>query len=158
MPRLEVEATDLRRQSLVLSGIIIRAQGGTVLATGSPSAAGLVWPVNGPVTSRFGMRWGRMHEGIDIGAGAGTPIAAAGAGRVIVAGWQGGYGNLVVIDHGNGIATAYGHQSQIAVGVGAEVPAGTVIGYVGSTGHSTGPHLHFEVRVGGSARDPLQYL
>ena len=99
-----------------------------------------------------------MHEGIDIGAGSGTPIRAAAAGTVIHAGWLGGYGNLVVIDHGGGVATAYGHQSSIAAGSGAFVAQGQVIGYVGSTGNSTGPHLHFEVRVNGAPQDPLGYL
>ena len=122
------------------------------------SNSGFIWPVNAPITSPFGWRWGRMHEGIDLGAAYGSPIAAAGAGVVIYAGWEGGYGNLVVIDHGGGIATAYGHQSQIAVSVGQSVSQGETIGYVGSTGHSTGPHLHFEVRVNGQAVDPLGYL
>ncbi len=122
------------------------------------SATGLIWPVNAPITSPFGWRWGRMHEGLDLGAASGAPIAAAAAGTVIYAGWLGGYGNLVVIDHGGGLATAYGHQSSIAVSVGQEVAQGQVIGYVGSTGHSTGPHLHFEVRVDGAAVDPLGYL
>ena len=122
------------------------------------SAGGLIWPVSAPVTSNFGWRWGRMHEGIDLGAGMGTPIYAATAGTVIHAGWLGGYGNLVVLDHGGGVSTAYGHQSSIAVSVGQRVSQGQVIGYVGSTGHSTGPHLHFEVRVNGGAVDPLGYL
>ena len=122
------------------------------------SGAGLIWPVNAPITSPFGWRWGRLHEGIDLGAAYGSPIAAAAAGVVIYAGWEGGYGNLVVIDHGGGLATAYGHQSRIAVSVGQSVSQGETIGYVGSTGHSTGPHLHFEVRVNGQAVDPLGYL
>jgi murein DD-endopeptidase MepM/ murein hydrolase activator NlpD len=122
------------------------------------SGAGFIWPVNAPITSPFGWRWGRMHEGIDLGAAYGTPIAAAASGVVIYAGWEGGYGNLVVIDHGGGLATAYGHQSRIAVSVGQSVSQGEIIGYVGSTGHSTGPHLHFEVRVNGQAVDPLGYL
>jgi murein DD-endopeptidase MepM/ murein hydrolase activator NlpD len=88
----------------------------------------------------------------------GTPIAAAAAGKVIYCGWESGYGNLVVIDHGNNLATAYAHQSRIAVSCGQEVSRGEVIGYVGSTGHSTGPHLHFEVRINGSTVDPLGYL
>jgi murein DD-endopeptidase MepM/ murein hydrolase activator NlpD len=104
------------------------------------------------------MRWGRMHEGIDLGAAYGTPIHAAAAGTVIYAGWMEGYGNLVIIDHGGGLATAYGHQSSIAVANGQSVSQGQVIGYVGSTGHSTGPHLHFEVRVNGAPVDPLGYL
>ena len=122
------------------------------------SASGLMWPVSASVTSPFGWRWGRMHEGVDLGASYGAPIAAAAAGTVIYAGWLGGYGNLTVIDHGGGLATAYGHQSQIAVSVGQSVSQGEIIGYVGSTGHSTGPHLHFEVRVNGQAVDPLGYL
>jgi len=99
-----------------------------------------------------------MHEGIDIAAPTGTPIRAAAGGTVISAGWLGGYGNLTVIDHGGGVSTAYGHQSAFAVGGGQAVAQGQVIGYVGSTGHSTGPHLHFEVRINGSAVDPMGYL
>jgi murein DD-endopeptidase MepM/ murein hydrolase activator NlpD len=127
-------------------------------STATPSSAGLIWPVQGVITSPFGMRWGRMHEGIDIGAPTGTPIWAAAGGTVFYAGWEGGYGNLTVIDHGNGLATAYGHQSRIVVATGQTVTRGQVIGYVGSTGHSTGPHLHFEVRVNGTPVDPLGYL
>lgn len=126
--------------------------------TGEPSAAGLIWPVSGPITSPFGPRWGRMHEGIDIAAPSGTPIVAAAAGTVIYTGWLGGYGNLVVIDHGNGLATAYAHESGIVVGQGQSVAQGQVIGYVGSTGNATGSVLHFEVRVNGAAVDPLGYL
>jgi murein DD-endopeptidase MepM/ murein hydrolase activator NlpD len=130
-------------------------------SAGSPStvsASGLIWPVAGPVTSPFGMRWGRMHEGIDIGAATGTPIHAAASGTVVYAGWESGYGNFVLIDHGGGLATAYGHQSAIAVGTGQGVAQGQVIGYVGCTGHCFGPHLHFEVRINGSPVDPLGYL
>jgi murein DD-endopeptidase MepM/ murein hydrolase activator NlpD len=123
----------------------------------SPSSSGLIWPVSGPVVSGFGTRWGRMHTGIDIAVGYGTPIRAAASGSVVSAGWMGGYGNLVVIDHGGGLSTAYAHQSSIAVG-GGSVSQGQVIGYVGCTGHCFGPHLHFEVRVNGSPVDPLGYL
>ena len=126
-------------------------------STGAESASGFVWPVSGPVVSAFGMRWGRMHEGIDIGAPAGTPVAAAASGTVISAGWMGGYGNLVVIDHGGGVATAYAHLSAITVS-GGSVAQGQTIGYVGCTGHCFGDHLHFEVRVNGAAVDPLGYL
>jgi len=98
-----------------------------------------------------------MHEGIDIGAGYGTPIRASASGVVIYAGWMGGYGNLIVIDHGGGLSTAYAHQSSFATG-GGTVAQGQVVGYVGCTGHCLGPHLHFEVRVNGSAVDPLGYL
>jgi murein DD-endopeptidase MepM/ murein hydrolase activator NlpD len=124
----------------------------------TPSSAGLIWPVQGPITSPFGWRWGRMHEGIDIGVPYGTPIHAAGSGTIIYCGWEEGYGNLTVIDHGGNLATAYGHQSSIAVSCGQQVTQGQVIGYVGSTGHSTGPHLHFEVRVNGVPVDPMGYL
>jgi murein DD-endopeptidase MepM/ murein hydrolase activator NlpD len=123
----------------------------------SPSSSGLIWPVSGPVVSGFGMRWGRLHAGIDIAVGYGTPIHAAASGTVISAGWMGGYGNLVIVDHGGGLSTAYAHQSSIAVG-GGSVSQGQVIGYVGCTGHCFGPHLHFEVRVNGSPVDPLGYL
>jgi murein DD-endopeptidase MepM/ murein hydrolase activator NlpD len=128
-----------------------------VASDSTPSASGLIWPVSGPVVSGFGWRWGRMHEGIDIAAGSGTPIAAAAAGVVIYAGWMGGYGNLIIIDHGGGLATAYAHQSSFAVG-GGPVGQGQTIGYVGCTGHCFGDHLHFEVRVNGAAVDPLGYL
>jgi murein DD-endopeptidase MepM/ murein hydrolase activator NlpD len=134
------------------------SRGGDGFVDGRVSGAGLIWPVHGPVTSPFGPRWGGFHPGIDIGVGYGTPIHAAKAGVVIFAGWNGGYGNFVIIDHGGGFATAYAHQSQIAVSDGQQVAQGQVIGYVGSTGHSTGPHLHFETRVNGTPRNPMNYL
>ncbi|MGH3030210.1 MAG: murein hydrolase activator EnvC family protein [Gaiellaceae bacterium] len=121
------------------------------------SASGFIWPVSGVVTSGFGWRWGRMHEGIDISASGGTQIRAAAGGTIIFSGWMGGYGQLTVIDHGNGLATAYAHQSAVYVG-GGSVSQGTVIGAVGCTGSCTGNHLHFEVRVNGSAVDPMGYL
>jgi murein DD-endopeptidase MepM/ murein hydrolase activator NlpD len=126
--------------------------------TQTPSSAGLIWPVSGPITSPFGWRWGRMHQGIDIGVPYGTPIQAAAGGTVIYCGWEEGYGNFVVIDHGGNLATAYGHQSRIAVTCGQRVDQGQTIGYVGCTGHCTGPHLHFEVRVDGNPVDPMGYL
>jgi murein DD-endopeptidase MepM/ murein hydrolase activator NlpD len=95
---------------------------------------------------------------MDIGAGSGTPIGAAGNGTVISAGWRGGYGNAVIIDHGGGIATLYAHQSRLGVSVGQSVSQGQIIGYVGSTGYSTGPHLHWEVRVNGSPVNPRGYI
>jgi murein DD-endopeptidase MepM/ murein hydrolase activator NlpD len=127
-------------------------------ASSAPSASGFIWPVSGPVTSTFGMRWGRMHEGIDIGAAAGTPIHAAASGTVISAGWLGGYGNLIVIDHGGGLATAYAHMSGYAASSGQPVAQGQTIGFVGCTGHCFGSHLHFEVRINGVPVDPLGYL
>lgn len=150
------EANALRAASASVSSTIT-SQSSAPTST-PPSSSGLIWPVSGPITSPFGMRWGSLHPGIDIGVGMGTPIHAAASGRVIVAAYSGGYGNLIVIDHGNGLATAYAHQSSMAAGVGEQVAQGQVIGYVGSTGFSTGPHLHFEVRVNGSPVDPMGYL
>ena len=152
----EVEA--LAAQSAALAAAIRDAQTGGSTGSGAVSAAGFIWPVNGPVVSGFGMRWGRMHEGIDITAGTGTPIWAAAAGAVIHAGWLGGSGTLVVVDHGDGLATAYAHASAILVSVGQQVAQGETLSTVGSTGNSSGPHLHFEVRVNGNAVDPLLYL
>ncbi|GLV46834.1 peptidase M23 [Thermus sp. LT1-2-5] len=124
---------------------------------------GMRWPLAGGfrITTYFGQRgvFQRYHTGIDLAAPYGTPILAAKSGQVEVAGWSSvGYGFHVVLDHGGGVETLYAHMSRIAVRPGAWVEAGEVIGYVGSTGWSTGPHLHFEVRVGGVARNPLSYL
>jgi len=153
------EVDGLLAQSAALAEQIRGAQQGAgTTGNGQPSAAGLIWPCDGVVVSGFGMRWGRMHEGIDIGCAYGTPNRAAASGTVIYAGWLGGYGNLVVVDHGNGLSTAYAHASSILVSVGQSVSQGQTVSLVGSTGHSTGPHLHFEVRVNGVAVDPLPYL
>jgi len=122
------------------------------------SAAGLIWPTTGPVTSGYGMRWGAMHQGLDIAPPYGTGVYAANAGLVIFAGGQGGYGNLVLVDHGGGFVTAYAHLSGFAASSGQAVSRGELIGYVGSTGNSTGPHLHFETRVGGAAQNPYNFL
>lgn len=120
------------------------------------------WPVGGPVTSEFGQRClngsCRMHNGIDISAPHGTPVGAAGSGTVISAGSQGGYGGTVIINHGDGFATLYAHLSSISVSTGQKVNRGTIVGTVGSTGNSTGPHLHFEVRAGGAPQNPRLYL
>jgi murein DD-endopeptidase MepM/ murein hydrolase activator NlpD len=124
----------------------------------------LVRPVPGAITSGFGMRlhpilgYTRMHTGVDMHAGYGEPIKAAATGRVILAGPYGGYGNAVIIDHGGGMTTLYGHQSSLNVSYGDEVSAGDVIGYVGSSGLATGPHLHFEVRINGVPVDPEDYI
>ena len=151
------EVAALEAQSAELAAAIRNAQA-TSTGSGVPSAAGFIWPVDGTVTSGYGWRWGRMHEGIDVAAPIGAPIWAAAAGSIIYAGWLGGYGNLVVVDHGNGLATAYAHASSIVVSVGQSVAQGETVSLVGSTGNSSGPHLHFEVRVNGAAVDPLLYL
>jgi murein DD-endopeptidase MepM/ murein hydrolase activator NlpD len=121
-------------------------------------SSGLIWPVNGPVVSGFGMRWGSMHEGVDIAVPAGTPIRAAASGTVALAAASGGYGNYTCVDHGGGLATCYAHQSAFAVSAGQSVSQAQVIGYVGCTGHCFGDHLHFEVRINGAAIDPMGYL
>ena len=118
----------------------------------------MIWPTNGAFTSPFGQRWGRLHAGIDIGAPEGTPIRAAMSGKVVVAGWTGGYGNYTCIQHGGALSTCYGHQSRYATSVGANVSKGDLIGYVGNTGNSTGAHLHFETRVNGNPVNPMGYL
>ena len=117
-----------------------------------------IWPVNGPVTSPFGQRWGRLHAGVDISAPSGTPIRAAASGRVVLLGPTGGYGNYVCVGHGGGISTCYAHLSRFGTSSGASVSQGQVIGAVGCTGRCFGDHLHFEVRVNGSPVDPLGYL
>jgi murein DD-endopeptidase MepM/ murein hydrolase activator NlpD len=166
------ESRSLQAESAALSARIQAAQRAAARSAappsgssgnGQPSASGFIWPVNGPITSPFGSRClgngdCSSHPGLDIGVPAGTPIHAAASGTVIFTGWAGGYGNLTLIDDGRGLATGYGHQSSIAVGSGAFVSQGQVIGYVGCTGYCFGAHLHFEVRVNGSPVDPLAYL
>jgi len=117
-----------------------------------------IWPVNGTFTSPFGYRWGRLHAGIDLAAPEGTPIRAADSGRVIIAGWTGGYGNFTCVQHNATTSSCYAHQSRFGTSMGANVSKGQVIGYVGNTGHSFGAHLHFEVRVNGNPVDPMGYL
>ncbi|MBW3664564.1 MAG: peptidoglycan DD-metalloendopeptidase family protein [Actinobacteria bacterium] len=123
-----------------------------------PSTSGYVWPRCDRVTSGFGRRWGRMHEGLDIDGETGQPIGAVKDGVVIFAGWHGGYGQMVLIDHGDGVVSAYAHQSRLVVTEGQTVIRAQQVGDVGSTGSSTGSHLHFETRVNGAAVDPLQFL
>lgn len=124
----------------------------------------LGWPASGEITSPFGYRthpiWGTTiyHAGIDIGVDEGVPVHAADGGTVVWSGWMGGYGYAVVIDHGNGLSTLYGHNSELVVSEGEAVGKGQVIAYAGSTGNSTGPHVHFEVRVNGDPVDPMGYL
>ncbi len=117
-----------------------------------------VWPTEGTVYSLFGVRWGQMHSGLDISANAGIPVLAGGDATVVYAGRKGGYGNLVILKHGDGYETYYGHLSVISVSVGDTVAKGKKIGLIGSTGKSTGPHLHFEVRKDNKVRNPLFFL
>jgi murein DD-endopeptidase MepM/ murein hydrolase activator NlpD len=121
---------------------------------------GFSWPAAGKLTSRYGRRWGRMHKGIDIAGPVGTPINAAADGTVISAGWNsGGYGNLVELKHSDGTTTRYGHNSRLSVSVGQTVRQGQQLAEMGSTGHSTGSHLHFEIRpTGGNAVNPIAHL
>ena len=153
----EEDLETMQAASAAIAAQLVGSGAGSGGGGGAPSSSGFIWPVSGPVTSGFGWRWGRMHEGIDIGAACGTPIRAAASGTIVYAGWMDGYGNIIIIDHGGGMGTAYGHQSAIYVG-GGSVSQGQTIGAVGSTGHSTGCHLHFEVRVNGTPVNPLSYL
>lgn len=118
----------------------------------------LVWPIDGLFTSPFGMRWGRLHAGIDLAAPTGKPIRAAASGRVALMAPTGGYGLYTCVRHGGSISTCYAHQSRFGTSLGASVRKGDVIGYVGNTGHSFGAHLHFEVRIDGRPVDPMDYL
>jgi murein DD-endopeptidase MepM/ murein hydrolase activator NlpD len=141
------------------AAVLARLRGGSGVAGPIRQGSGqLIWPANGSISSGFGWRWGRLHAGIDIPLPEGTGLRAADSGTVAIAGWVGGYGNYTCIQHGGSLSTCYGHQSSISVSVGQSVSQGQVIGYSGNTGHSTGPHLHFEVRINGSPVDPLGYL
>ncbi len=129
-----------------------------VISTSGKLQRAFSWPARGRISSRFGRRWGRMHEGLDIAVPTGTPVRAAAAGRVTFAGWSSGYGYLVKVSHGNGVETRYGHNSRILVRVGQSVDAGQVLARSGNTGNSTGPHVHFEIRMNGVAKNPASYL
>jgi murein DD-endopeptidase MepM/ murein hydrolase activator NlpD len=124
------------------------------------SSGGFIWPVRGWISSGYGQREDEFHKGIDIAVSIGTPVHAAMSGNVIYAasGWNGGYGTLVIIDHGNGYVTKYAHNSRLNVSVGDYVKQGAVVSYSGSTGHSTGPHVHFEIYKNGATRNPRSYL
>jgi murein DD-endopeptidase MepM/ murein hydrolase activator NlpD len=158
----EAQIAALKKESDAIGRLLRNRQSGQKLAPSGKGVLGV--PVAGPITSGFGMRvhpilqTQRMHTGIDFGASTGTPIKAAADGVVVVAGPRGGYGNTVILDHGNALATLYAHQSRIVVAEGQTVAKGTTVGYVGSTGLATGPHLHFEVRVNGNPVDPMKYL
>ncbi len=140
------------------------SQGGGGGATWVQGTGQLSAPVNAPITSNFGWRihpiYGtrRLHAGTDFGVDEGTPVHAADGGVVVEAGWVSGYGYTVIIDHGNGMSTLYAHNSDVAVSPGQTVSKGQVVSYSGNTGGSTGPHLHFEVRINGEPTDPMGYL
>lgn len=156
--RWTAQATALSAEAAELSRLAAAQPAVTVTPTAPATGGQFIWPVNGPVVSPYGQRWGRLHSGIDISAPAGTPIAASGSGQVVFSGVMSGYGNLVVVQHAGGISTAYAHNSSNAVSVGQAVAQGQTIAYVGCTGHCFGDHVHFEVRVNGSPVDPGAYL
>ena len=144
-----LEAADRKVRQL----LSVRGAGPIVHGSGD-----LILPVNGGIVSPFGQRWGRLHAGVDMASPTGTPIRAAQAGRVVIAGVVSGYGNYTCIQHGRSFTTCYAHQSRFMVRRGAAVRQGQVIGLVGCTGHCFGPHLHFETRVNGRPVDPQGYL
>jgi murein DD-endopeptidase MepM/ murein hydrolase activator NlpD len=161
--RLEQEYNDLMETSKNISTMIQNwEQSGTL---GAVHGSGrFIWPIHGEITSPYGWRthpiFGTQifHSGIDIAADYGDPIAAADSGTVVYAGWMGGYGNAVMIDHGGGLVTLYGHNTEVLVSEGQAVEKGQTIAHAGSTGYSTGPHCHFEVRLHGETVSPLSYL
>ncbi len=146
------------RQELLIPRTGTPGRSSTPVVSGGRVQRVFAWPAKGPLTSRYGRRWGRAHEGIDIGLRVGSPVRAAASGTVTFAGWGGAYGYLVVIDHGGGVETRYAHNSRLLVRVGERVSQGDVIASSGNTGRATGAHLHFEVRQHGRALDPLRYL
>ena len=129
-----------------------------IASRGSNSSTGIDWPLRGPINSPYGSRWGSFHTGLDIGGSIGTTYSAAASGTVVAAGWGGGYGSMILIDNGHGVSTRYAHSSKLLVSVGQQVKQGQSIGLVGSTGNSTGPHLHFEVIINSSTVNPSSYL
>lgn len=162
LPRL---AALVRITALAALIVCWPAPGGDGAAgAGSAATTPSIWPAKGAVTSGFGWRnspFGggtELHQGIDLAVDTGTPVVATADGEVVQSGFAGDFGNLVQVDHGNGFATFYGHNARLAVSVGQTVLKGQVIAYAGSTGRSTGPHLHYEVRKDGAAVDPWRYL
>ena len=156
---------EIMAASQEVANMIRRSQMSSAGYSGAPAGAGgMIWPISGPITSEFG--WGthpifgtaRFHSGLDIGGDYGMPIYAAASGTVIYAGWISGYGNAVIIDHGGGVTTLYGHNDSLNVSEGENVAQGQVIAMCGSTGNSTGPHCHFEVRENGEPVSPYGYL
>ena len=175
-PKFEAEAKDVVSKEEVISKLYEKVEpkketqksstpvkyASSVNSSSKKIALGinLIKPVSGTVTSRFGSRWGSTHKGVDVGAAKGTGIKVAAGGTVVSSsyGYNGGYGNCVVVSHGNGIETAYGHCSELYVKAGQKVSQGEVIAAVGNTGRSYGNHLHFEIRINGVAQNPQNYL
>ncbi len=155
---LEGDLQALEKEQAKVKAKLAQAAGAPPSGGFTGSGGPLSMPVRGVFTSPFGYRWGRLHAGVDIGAPNGTPIYAADGGRVVLAGWTGGYGNYTCIQHTASMSTCYAHQSRYATSVGATVKRGQLIGYVGNTGHSFGDHLHFEVRINGNPVNPVPYL
>ncbi|HAI21043.1 MAG TPA: peptidase M23 [Clostridiales bacterium UBA8153] len=167
--RYGVTVEAITRANRLLGDAVLAVGQQLFIPTGAPAgpvegtapriaSASFIWPVRGRITSGFGMRWGRMHQGLDIAAPHGHPVSASRDGRVSFAGRWGGFGNLVIISRPSGISTYYAHLSRIEVRVGQALEAGQRIGRVGSTGNSTGPHLHFEIRFNGRPVNPRLYL
>lgn len=160
----EAAYNELMAASEEISNLIRQSQIPDYVYTGSAGAGGMVWPLNGPVTSPYGWRThpiygtSRFHSGLDIGGDYGLPIVAAASGVVSHSGWISGYGYTVIIDHGGGVSTLYGHNEDLVVSVGQSVGQGQTIAWCGSTGNSTGPHCHFEVRINGEVTSPYDYL
>jgi peptidoglycan DL-endopeptidase CwlO len=158
---LEGDLAALEKENARIQAQLASAQNGSPSVSSGPlrpGSGGLIWPVNGPIVSPFGMRWGRLHAGVDIAVPSGTPVHAAKSGKVLIAGWVSGYGNYTCIGHGGGLSTCYGHQERIMVSVGQSVSQGQVIGLSDCTGHCFGPHVHFETRINGVPVDPMGYL
>lgn len=156
---------EIMAASQEVANMIRRSHMSSAGYSGAPAGAGgMIWPISGPITSEFGWRThpifgtARFHSGLDIGGDYGMPIYAAASGTVIYAGWISGYGNAVIIDHGGGVTTIYGHNDSLNVSEGENVAQGQVIAMCGSTGNSTGPHCHFEVRENGEPVSPYGYL
>jgi murein DD-endopeptidase MepM/ murein hydrolase activator NlpD len=148
----------LESEREIVSEKVIKEPTKTIIVVGTRSLPTFSRPVYGRITSPFGRRWGSFHTGIDIGVPRGTKVKAAESGTVIFAGWSGGYGYLVKIDHGEGYTTYYAHNSKLYVKKGQKVTKGQSIAASGSTGNSTGPHVHFEVRKNGTPQNPSNYL
>jgi len=156
--KLTVRARPLQRAELAAVAATITAPPPPPPPPSVDDPGTFVFPANGPITSAFGRRWGRAHTGVDIDGATGSPIIAAQTGTVTLAGWKNGYGNTVMIDHGNGVTTLYAHQARISVRNGQRVDRGQVLGTVGSTGNVTAAHLHYEVIVDGVHRNPAPWL